>query len=148
MFEGRLSWLDVGCGDGALVMTAAEFGIDAVGLDSRKETVEKVKFLGYKAIEGDFLKASISNAYDVLSMADVLEHLPYPPAALQKAHGMLKPQGLLFVSCSNLDCVVASHGRYPVQSLLDRDGTLPQLQPATPHGTATAVRLQTSELRR
>lgn len=103
-FEGHVSWLDVGCGDGALVMTAAEFGLDAAGLDSRKRTVEELRLLGYKAFEGSFPDVPNTEAHDVLSMADVLEHLPYPAVALRKAHGLLKSRGLLFISCPNVDC--------------------------------------------
>ena len=33
-------WLDVGCGNGALVGTADEFGFDAVGLDARPDAVK------------------------------------------------------------------------------------------------------------
>ena len=102
-FDGRVMWLDVGCGDGALVMTAAEFGFDAVGLDCRKETVQRITALGYKAIEGDFLNLSIAESFDVVSMADVLEHLPFPVPALRKAHEILKPTGVLHVSCPNVE---------------------------------------------
>ena len=40
----------------------------------------------------------------VISMADVLEHMPYPVSALQEAHTLLAPEGLLFVSMPNSDC--------------------------------------------
>jgi 2-polyprenyl-3-methyl-5-hydroxy-6-metoxy-1,4-benzoquinol methylase len=104
-FDQRRSWLDIGCGDGSLVMTAAEFGFDAIGMDTRAETVHKLKSLGYNAVTADFLTLTSSNAYDVVSMADVLEHLPHPPLALRKAYEMTKPGGLVFVSCPNVDCV-------------------------------------------
>lgn len=38
-FDGR--WLDVGCGNGSLVATAAEFGYLACGLDTRQEPVDR-----------------------------------------------------------------------------------------------------------
>jgi SAM-dependent methyltransferase len=104
-FDGRLTWLDVGCGDGALVTTAAEFGFDALGLDVRKETVQKIAALGYKAVEGDFLGISVSKPIAVVSLMDVLEHLPFPVAALRKAYDILEPNGVLAVSCPNMESV-------------------------------------------
>ena len=103
-FDSGISWLDVGCGDGALVMTAAEFGFDAAGLDSRREVIERIAALGYRAVQGDFLQSAVSKPLHVMSMADVLEHFPYPAQALRKAHSMLNPGGLLYVSCPNNDC--------------------------------------------
>jgi protein O-GlcNAc transferase len=105
IFEGQLTWLDIGCGDGALVMTASEFGFNALGLDVRKETVQRILALGYKAIECDFLNMSVSDPIDVVSMTDVLEHLPFPIPSLRKAHHVLKPNGVLLLSCPNTESV-------------------------------------------
>ena len=40
--------------------------------------------LGYMAVRSDFLELTISEKVDVISMADVLEHMPYPRIALAK----------------------------------------------------------------
>lgn len=97
-------WLDAGCGDGSLVMTAAEFGFEAIGLDSRREAVERIAALGYRAIQADFLQHSVGEPVEVISMADALEHLAHPVEALRKAHEMLTPSGVLYISCPNMDC--------------------------------------------
>jgi len=47
----------------------------------------------------DLLAASTE--LSVLSMADVLEHMPYPRDALKKAHAMLQSDGLLYLSFPN-----------------------------------------------
>ena len=39
----------------------------------------------------------------MISMADVLENLPFPKPALLAAHGLLSEGGVLFVSMSNRD---------------------------------------------
>jgi 2-polyprenyl-3-methyl-5-hydroxy-6-metoxy-1,4-benzoquinol methylase len=44
--------------------------------------------------------------YSVISMADVLEHMPYPKAGLKAAHRLLRPGGVLFVSMPNMDSMV------------------------------------------
>ena len=42
--------------------------------------------------------------FDVVSMADALEHMPFPKRALQAAHRLLAEGGHLFLSMPNLDC--------------------------------------------
>ncbi len=105
VYSGELAWLDVGCGNGALLFTAAEFGFRARGLDARGQTVAAIRQLGYEVHEGDFMSVTMQGRVDVISMADLLEHLPDPRAALKRAHGLLSPGGAIFISCPNLDCV-------------------------------------------
>jgi predicted SAM-dependent methyltransferase len=59
----------------------------------------------YEARQGDFLSVEIEGGKDVISMADLLEHLPDPRAGLKRAHELLHPDGVIFVSCPNMDCV-------------------------------------------
>ena len=102
--EFRPAWLDIGCGSGGLVFTADEFGFDATGLDLREEAVRLIRALGYKAHQGDLLSVRSSAPIHVLSMADLLEHTPFPAAMLRHAYQLLHPDGVLFVSCPNRDC--------------------------------------------
>lgn len=97
--EGR--WLDVGVGNGALLAAADEFGFDAVGIDLRSEPVLRLQELGYKAEAVRFEHLDEENGFDVISMADVLEHIAFPRVAVAKAATFLKPGGLLFVSMPN-----------------------------------------------
>ncbi|HLT27715.1 MAG TPA: class I SAM-dependent methyltransferase [Zeimonas sp.] len=101
---GAPLWVDVGCGDGALTMTAADFGFDTVGLDARAETVACLRQLGFDARHGDFAKVEFDRQPDVLSMMDVLEHMPYPREALHKAATVLRPGGLIVISLPDLSC--------------------------------------------
>ena len=41
--------------------------------------------------------------YDMISMCDVLEHMPFPTCGLIAAQRLLKPNGYLFVSLPNSD---------------------------------------------
>lgn len=55
-------------------------------------------------IEGhciDITKFDPNGRYAVISMADVLEHMPYPRAGLDAAHRLLRPDGILFLSMPN-----------------------------------------------
>lgn len=97
----RARWLDVGFGNGALVMVADEFGFAASGVDVRSEPVERMHALGYAAICANFDRLDLPHTLAVLSMADALEHMRDPHAALDKARSMLDADGLLYISCPN-----------------------------------------------
>jgi protein O-GlcNAc transferase len=97
-------WVDVGCGDGALNMTAADYGFTAMGLDARQETVDRIQQLGFRAEQGDFMKMKFEGQLDVLSMMDVLEHIPYPRNALLKAAQLLRTGGIVVISLPDLTC--------------------------------------------
>lgn len=98
------TWVDVGCGDGGLVMTAADFGFDAIGLDARAESVSRIRSLGGAAQQGDFMQVGFAAPPDVLSMMDVLEHMPYPARALARVAQLVRPGGVLVVSMPDMNC--------------------------------------------
>jgi len=101
--ENPARWVDVGCGAGGLLFTAAEYGFAATGLDLREDAVRALRDLGYQALRADLLAVEGEASLEVLSMADVLEHMPYPVGALRQAHRLLAQGGVLFVSCPNRD---------------------------------------------
>jgi SAM-dependent methyltransferase len=100
-WSGR--WLEVGFGNGALLTTAAEFGYETLGLDLRDEAVRRMRNLGYEAQRLDIADLQAPEGFDVISMADVLEHVPFPKRVLTHARRLLRPGGVLFVSMPNLD---------------------------------------------
>lgn len=99
----RGRWLDVGFGSGALLAAAAERGFEAYGVDLRREVVDEMQALGYAAFEGDVERISDDGAFDVVSLADVLEHTPFPPCTLAHVRRLLAPGGVAFLSCPNSD---------------------------------------------
>lgn len=96
-------WLDVGFGDGALITTASEFGYETTGLDLRPSVVESMRALGFDAHAVPIESFESAARFDVVSMADVLEHMPFPKQALTAARRLLADDGLLFVSMPNMD---------------------------------------------
>ena len=105
VWNGRAAvWVDIGCGNGGLVFTSAEFGFQAIGIDMRQAAVEQITALGFNAFVGDIAEMMVTDPVDVISMADVLEHVPYPREALKRVFGSLKPEGVIVVSCPNYDC--------------------------------------------
>ncbi len=99
-------WLDVGFGNGALMTTAEEFGFGVAGVDLRQAAVTLMQQMGYDARCCDITALDQDRRYDVISLMDVLEHMPYPREGLASADRMLKEDGVLYISMPNRDCFV------------------------------------------
>jgi len=110
-------WLDVGFGNGSLLFTAQEYGFTPLGLDIRADNVNQISKMGIEAWCLDITRYVSDQACAVISMADVLEHLPFPITALQAAHRLLAENAVLFVSMPNTDSMV--------WKMLDRDNMNP-----------------------
>jgi protein O-GlcNAc transferase len=99
-------WLDIGFGNGSLLFTAEEWGFKPVGVDLRWSNVEALTKLGYEAHCLPVEELDFKGRFSVISMADVLEHIPYPRLALKAAHRLLKKGGVLFVSMPNMATMI------------------------------------------
>jgi protein O-GlcNAc transferase len=99
-------WLDVGFGNGSLLFTAQEYGFHPIGLDLRTSNVEALGRFGIQAVCMDIKTAKLKTQCSVISMADVLEHMPHPVDGLKAAHGLLEDGGILFLSMPNFESTV------------------------------------------
>ena len=102
--EGR--WLDAGSGNGSLLFTAEEWGYVPFGLDRHVENVRALKALGYEAYCQAIEELDHADRYCVISMANVLDHMPFPKLALAAARRLLQQNGALFLSMPNMDSMV------------------------------------------
>lgn len=103
--DGHL-WIDVGFGSGSLLMTAKEFGFDVFGLDLRKKNVDDIEQqfgipAFYGILEDAASGAGLTTKPTVISMADVVEHVPYPSTVLRSARELIDENGILFISMPN-----------------------------------------------
>jgi SAM-dependent methyltransferase len=92
------TWLDVGFGDGALLAAARRAGFEPLGIDLRPECVAALQALGIAARCASLDAQELPRDCSVISLADVLEHMPYPKQALERSRALLRPGGALFVS--------------------------------------------------
>jgi protein O-GlcNAc transferase len=120
MPEGR--WLAVGSGNGSLLFTAEEWGFTPAGLDLRVANVRALKQLGYEAHCLPIEVLDHNACYSVISMADLLEHMPFPKPGLAAAHRLLRPEAMLFFSMPEHGLEAAA--RQQGQALLGRDRAL------------------------
>jgi len=93
-------WLDYGCGNGGLVRYLLDQRVaDAVGFD-RGWIVDYSRNFGIPLLTEREL-AGQHGGFDVITMLEVIEHVPDPLAVLQHARRLLKPNGLLYLTTGN-----------------------------------------------
>lgn len=104
-------WLDVGFGNGALLFTAQEYGFEPVGLELRPGAAEEMATFGVEAHNETICTFARTDpgGFSVVSMADVLEHIPYPIPTLEAARSLLNNNGALFVSMPNMAAPIWRH---------------------------------------
>lgn len=91
--RGRLSILDVGCGDGLLFDRLLEFGdVEGVEPDSSLVSADGPNRARIHVQPFDDQFRGVGQ-YDVVLMLDVLEHIKDPVAALMRALSLLTPTG-------------------------------------------------------
>ena len=91
-------WIDLGAGAGDLVLAATRLGWKAIGLESDPEEVAFGTSMG-ACLEKVFLTedniASHIAGADVVTMLNVLEHVPNPVSLLRSIQGELGPEAIL-----------------------------------------------------
>jgi len=103
--RGRL--LDVGCGPGLLLDEARRRGYEVFGLElSATAAAHARDVLGLPVREMP-LEHLAAEEFDVIVMADVLEHLDDPLAALDGCRELLAPGGVLCVATPDPSSLVA-----------------------------------------
>lgn len=106
--EGDSRVLDVGCGVGGFVAFAVNnYGIDAFGIDFNSSQIalgRSVFGLGdricVKSIE-DLSKDGQDRKFDLITLFEVVEHVEQPKVLIENVFGLLKPGGMLVLSCPN-----------------------------------------------
>ncbi|HEV8638143.1 MAG TPA: class I SAM-dependent methyltransferase [Chloroflexota bacterium] len=104
---GRL--LDVGCGAGVLMDAMRRRGWEVQGVDVTPAAVRIARErYGLDAVEGTLEGAGFpSGHFDALTLWNVIEHVPDPPATLREAARVLRPGGLIVMATPNVDALDA-----------------------------------------
>jgi SAM-dependent methyltransferase len=103
-----LKILCVGCGTGAELEQAAQFG-QVTGVDIDPQVVALCKKKGLHVIQADILEASLpQESFDVVVAMDVIEHIQDDYKTVQALSGLLKKGGHLLVTVPALPCLWSS----------------------------------------
>jgi 2-polyprenyl-3-methyl-5-hydroxy-6-metoxy-1,4-benzoquinol methylase len=92
-------WLDIGCGAGALLKAARRGGWTAIGTEVSSSAAAAVRAQGFDVHLGEVDGLGLRDSdFDVVSLVEVVEHVPDPGAILASARRLLRPGGVLYVT--------------------------------------------------
>lgn len=112
------TWLDVGCGVGELASCARKHGWDVTAVDPNPAVAEIAKgAFDIDVLQGslDFeLPRMLKETYDVVSMINLLEHMPDPIMGMKVARKLVKQGGHLVLEVPHFPCITAyMYGTFP-----------------------------------
>jgi methionine biosynthesis protein MetW len=97
--------LDVGCGGGYLAERLTSRGCHVTGIDNDEVLLQRARTVCSEVIRHDLEAVDtldVEKRFDVVVMADVLEHLRVPEKLLAKAASWLRPGGFVVISIPNV----------------------------------------------
>lgn len=101
--------VDIGCGGGILSESMALRGARVTGIDLSEKALKVAGLhkldsgvqVDYRHIAAEALAAEQSEAYDVVTCMEMLEHVPDPGSIIQACRQLVKPGGWVFLSTLN-----------------------------------------------
>jgi len=115
--QGKI--LDIGCGVGYFLRVARERGWVVAGVDLDRAAVDIARQHSIDVCWETVEEMSFSdNEFDVVTLFNVIEHLPTPQIALEKIWRVLKPRGLFVLETPTDDFPL----KYPIRLLYRLSG--------------------------
>lgn len=120
--------LDLGCGGGFLAERLVRKNCVVTGVEIDPRSVERARQVCNEVIEGDVESLPVSSLprVDVVVLADVLEHLKNPEAALSRIRPLIDPNGAIVASIPNVAYasvrirLLFGHFDYRASGIMDR----------------------------
>jgi len=100
--------LDVGCHIGVFVDVAQQGGWDAWGMEPSRWAAEQARAQGLQVVNGTLATSGFEDAsFDVITLWDVIEHVPDPTGELRQVHRLLKPGGVAVIHTIDIESLFA-----------------------------------------
>ena len=96
----RGSWLDYGCGNGALIRSVAERGCWSISGYDNGSWASKARADGLPVLDEAELAAR-RNSFDVITAIEVIEHIADPVGFLTHLRSLARPGALIFLTTLN-----------------------------------------------
>lgn len=94
--EDAIRLVDFGCGWGEFISLAAEFGIQACGIERSPDRQQFIRDHGQTVFDDQkSASAYVPEGFHVATLFQVLEHLDHPLETLLEIHELIVPDGLL-----------------------------------------------------
>lgn len=108
-YKNSGKFIDIGCSYGICVRAAKDTGFEAYGVEpARKAARYGKKQLHVNIFRGTLHEAKLkSNSFDVVTLYDVLEHIPDLKGFLGEIQRILKPKGLIVIQSPNIESYAA-----------------------------------------
>jgi SAM-dependent methyltransferase len=101
-FRSANRWLDIGYGEGGMLEIASRFGWQCYGTEISPPAIEFGRTRGWAvATDPESDPRFTHHGFDVITMIELLEHLPAPISLLQQAARWLRPGGLCYITTPN-----------------------------------------------
>jgi SAM-dependent methyltransferase len=94
-------WLDVGFGAGDLLDIAAARGWQTFGAEVSRPALARAQARGHVVADAFADEVFRPGSFDVVTMIELVEHVPAAAFFLAAAHRLLRPGGLLYLSTPN-----------------------------------------------
>ena len=104
LLNGKKRVLDIGCGEGFFLSLLSRVGMKEIyGVDKSENAIQFLRRrYGFNAFAGELHDANYQDDFfDLITLWDVLEHIPNPRFTLAEIRRILKKEGVLFIRVPN-----------------------------------------------
>jgi SAM-dependent methyltransferase len=104
--KGRRRILDVGCGSGSFLDLAKQAGYETCGIELNGQAAAKARAGGHVVFEQLLHELNLTQtgeAFDLITLFQVLEHLSDPVGVLKQASALLKPGGFISIAVPSVE---------------------------------------------
>ena len=108
-YKNKGVMLDIGCAYGYFLKEARKIGFNGYGIEINPQTSNLAhQNSGCHVYTGNLIQVQFKHKkFDVVTLFDVIEHLPEPQKYLQKIYRLLKPGGILVIETGDINSPLA-----------------------------------------